>query len=270
VIGRLGLWASLFALGATGCAAQTGPSALAGATAPAPHRYLSDPQVQALADGVPDAAIEGSAQGLIDITASDRFRALEDSDRWMLATRQAELRPALALSHFDCALGFRIASSEAPHLVALLDGVLQDANAAAELAKARAYRPRPVAVDPDRRACVVLTPAGRASASYPSGSAAVGAAYGEVYAALDPRTADATREIGRQIGISRMVCAMHYPADVREGAALGRAVFQAIASTPGFQADLAQARAELASARDVGATSPSCAAERLALATPLP
>jgi acid phosphatase (class A) len=63
---------------------------------------------------------------------------------------------------------------------------------------------------------------------------------------------------------------MHYPSDVAAGEVLGKAVFAAAAATPGFDADLAAARAELAAARVTGLTNPGCASERLALATPLP
>ncbi|WGM32256.1 phosphatase PAP2 family protein [Brevundimonas sp. NIBR11] len=236
----------------------------------APASYLDPAVIQALADAVPPAPAAGSTQDLADIAASDRLRALENTDRWMLATRHAELRPALALAHFDCALGFRVSAEYAPRLVSILERVLHDANEAAELAKARAFRPRPVGADLERPACQVVSAAGRASPSYPSGSATVGAAYGEVIAALAPEhAADATR-IGHEIGVSRLVCAMHYASDVAEGEALGKAAFQRIAATPAFQADAVAAREEIARARTAALTSPACAAERAALAAPLP
>lgn len=232
--------------------------------------YLDHDVIQALADAVPAAPVEGSAQVLADVAASDRLRALEDTDRWRLATRHAELRPALALSHFDCALGFRLNAGDAPRLVSVLQRVLHDADEAAELAKARSFRPRPVGVDPERVACQVISPAGRNSPSYPSGSAAVGTAYGEVIAALAPdRAAEASR-IGHELGVSRLVCGMHYPSDVAEGERLGKAAFQRIAATPAYQADAVVAREEIARARAAGLSSPACAAERAALATPLP
>ena len=236
----------------------------------APVSYLDHAAIQALADAVPAAPLTGSAQDQADIAASERLRVLENSDRWMLATRHAELRPAFGLSHFDCALGFRVTSEASPRLVSILERVLHDANEAAERAKARAFRPRPVGADPERPACQVVSAAGRASPSYPSGSATVSAAYGEVIAALAPdRAAEASRT-GHEIAVSRMVCAMHYPSDVAEGETLGKAVFQRIAVSEAFQADAIVAREEIARARSAGLTSPACAAERLALATPLP
>lgn len=232
--------------------------------------YLSAGDLTRLADRVPPPPAEGSAEARADVAASGRLRALENGDRWLLATRHAELRPGVALAHFDCALGFRIVAADSPRLVSLLSRVLRDANGAAELAKARAHRPRPVAVDRDRPACQVLTEVARASASYPSGSASVGAAYGAAMAALVPDRAEAVREIGRQIGVSRSVCAMHYPSDVAAGQALGLQVFDALSATPAFAAEAEAARVEIAVARAAALTSPACAAERAALAIPLP
>lgn len=232
--------------------------------------FLDPAVLQALADAVTPAPSPGSAQEAADIAASDRLRTLEDTDRWRLATRHAELRPALALAHFDCALGFRIAAEDSPRLTFILQRVLHDANEAAERAKARAHRPRPIAVDPQRPACQVVSDAGRASPSYPSGSATVGVAYGALIATLVPdRAAEASR-VGHEIAVSRAVCAMHYPSDVAEGERLGAAVFDRIAATDAFQANAALAREEIAQARAAGLRSPACAAERSALATPLP
>jgi len=232
--------------------------------------YLGSPGLQVLADAAPSAPAEGSATARADIAASERLRALENSDRWLLATRHAELRPALALAHFDCALGFRVTAADSPRLVSLLERVLHDADEAAERARARTFRPRPVGVDADRPACQVVSAAGRASPSYPSGSATVGTAFGHVLAALVPEQAGALTRIGHEIAVSPMVCGLHYPADVAAGEQLGEAVFEAVALTPAFAADAEAARREIAAARSAGLTSPACAAERAALATPLP
>jgi acid phosphatase (class A) len=240
------------------------------AAEPATVGYLTASQIDALAASVPAPSADGSAEQIADRALSQRYRAYENGDRWLLATAHAELSPTLATQHFDCALGVRFASAPTPRLTAIFDKLLKDANGSAETAKVRAFRPRPVGVDPDRPACTRISAAGRASASYPSGSAAVGSAYAEAIAALDPEHQGAAREIGRQIGISRLVCGMHYPADVAAGDALGRAVYAQIAATPAFRSDLVAARAELAAVKATGLTNPGCAAERAALALPLP
>ena len=232
--------------------------------------YLPQDAVVRLAGAVPAPYADGSAQQLSDRALSDRYRALESSDRWLLATDHAELSPELARQHFDCAFGVRFAATPTPRLTAILDRLLHDANDAAELAKTRAFRPRPAGVDLERPACVRLTDAGRRSPSYPSGSASAAAAYGEAMALIDPADAAEARAIGHQIGVSRLVCAMHYPEDVSAGEALGKAVFAEAAITPTFNADLEAARVELVEVRRTGLTNPGCVAERAALAMPLP
>ena len=85
-------------------------------------------------------------------------------------------------------------------------------------------------------------------------------------AAIAPDSAPAALEIGQQIAVSRAICGMHYPADVRAGMALGQAIFEQASRSPEFAADLAQARSELAVLRARQQTNPGCAAERNALA----
>jgi acid phosphatase (class A) len=232
--------------------------------------YLTGAAIARLADAVPAPSADGSPAQIADRALSDRYRALESSDRWLLATAHAELSPELARQHFDCALGVRFAATPTPRLTAVLGKLLHDANEAAETAKARQFRPRPVGVDMTRPACVRITEAGRRSPSYPSGSASVGAAYGEAMAAIDPAHAAEARALANQIGVSRIVCAMHYPEDVAAGEALGKAVFAEAAATPAFRAELDALRAELAEVRRTGLTNPGCVAERAALAMPLP
>lgn len=232
--------------------------------------YLTPAALSRIAALVPPPTAEGSSEQAADRTLSDRYRALEGSDLWLLATAHAELSPGLALQHFDCALGIRSAGASTPRLVVIFERVMADADAVAERVKARDPRPRPVAVDPSRPACQRISAASRASPSYPSGSAAVGAAYAGVLAAAEPDRAEPLRQIGHQIAVSRVVCAMHYPADAAEGEAVGRATFDAIAATPAFQTDLLVARAEIAAVRATGLTHPGCAAERAALALPTP
>ena len=232
--------------------------------------YLSAGVLSDMAAAIPAPPTPGSPQDAADKAASARYAALEDGDRWLLATSHAEGRPPLAPQHVDCALGVRLGSAETPVLDRMMGRLFRDAASVAEQVKARHMRPRPVADDPQRRACQTLDAAARRSGSYPSGGAAVGVAYGEAFAALEPDRAEAVRRIGHQIGVSRLVCAMHYPSDVAAGEAIGRQVAARAIADPAFQADMAAARAELAAARRTGLTNPGCAAERAALATVLP
>lgn len=264
-VGVGGTLAGAFAL--TACLSTPAhPPAIAESTT----GYLSEAELIRLAEAVPPPPAPGSATDVADKSASARYVALENSDRWLLATAHAELRPPLALEHFDCALDVRLGSATTPTLDRVMARVFHDANAVAERVKAQAARPRPVGDDPDRRACQTLNAAGRNSASYPSGSAAAATAYAGTLAVLEPERSAAVKAIGHEIGVSRLICAMHYPSDVAAGEAIGRAVVARVAATPAFTDDLTAARAELAQARATGRTNPGCAAERAALATPSP
>lgn len=236
----------------------------------APGGYLDAPVLEQLAAALPPPPAPGSAADLEDKAQSARMTALEDSDRWLLATAHAELRAPLALQHFNCPLGVQIDPQATPELTRLMQRLFHDADTAAEAVKARAFRARPVGDDPTRQACQRVSEAGRRSASYPSGSSTVAVVYGEAFAAIDPEHAAEIRRMAHEIGQSRVVCAMHYPRDVAAGEHLGRAVFAAAAARPEFAADVEAARAELAALRTRGATAPGCAAEARALATPLP
>lgn len=229
--------------------------------------YLDRATLRTLAGQVPPPPLPHSDEARADAAASNRYRTLENTDRWLLATSHAELRSPYALQHFDCALGLRFepANNPAPASARLFQRLFEDAEGATAIAKLKAYRPRPVAADPSRAACQTLTPAGRASPSYPSGSGAVAAAYGEALAAAVPEKADDVRAMARHMAESRAVCGMHYPRDIAAGQALGLAVFEAVKDTPAFKADIIAARAEILALQAQGLASPACAAERAAL-----
>jgi acid phosphatase (class A) len=224
--------------------------------------YLDGEAVAALAAPVSPPPVD---IGQADQTASDSLRMLEDADRWWLATAQSELRPPEAGQHFDCALGIRFAERPRPALTRLMKRLLADSLALTGRLAKDPPRPRPVALDAARRPCQRLTTAMRASSAWPVGPAVAGAAYAEMFAALAPDRAIAARRIGHEIGVSRAVCGMAWPSDIPPAEALGREVYAAASTTPGFAADLEAARTELEAARAEQLTSPACAAERLAL-----
>jgi acid phosphatase (class A) len=229
--------------------------------------YLQPEQLGNLAAAVPAPAKPGSSVQAQDVALSERLRTLEDTDRWWMATAHAEVRPPEAAQHFDCLLGTRLAAKPRPALNRLMGRLLADSERLTVDLVARHPRLRPLANDPTRRPCQRLNEATRRSpSSYPAAGAVAGAAYGALFADLAPDRAGAARQMGREIGLSRAICATNWPSDVQAGAALGQALYEAAASQPEFATDLAAARLEVAAARAEGVTNPSCASERLALA----
>lgn len=187
------------------------------------------------------------------------------TDRWWMATAQAELRPPDAAQHFDCLLGTRLTAAPRPALTRLMTRLLIDSDSVTRRLAASHPRPRPIAVDPSLQPCQRVTDAMRDSPSWPANGAVAGAAYGEMFAALAPDRAEAARRRGGEIGHSRALCRMNWPGDVEDGARIGRTLYERAAFTPGFAADLEAARVEVATARAEGRTHPGCAAERRAL-----
>ena len=240
-------------------------AACAGSTPPltpdAAPGYLPPDDIDAL------AAQAGVWRDDGDLAASAALRPLQDTDRWWMATAHAELRPPEAAQHFDCVLGTRLSARGRPALTRIMSRLLVDSASLSERLAAAHPRPRPIALDPARAACQRVTEAQRAGASWPAAGAVAGAAYGELFAALAPDRAEAARAMGREIGVSRAVCAMNWPSDVEDGLRLGRRIYEEAAGSPGFAADLEAARTELDAARAEGLTSPACAAERRALRT---
>jgi len=258
---------------AAGLAARLiGAALLAGCTSttigrsqPVPG-YLGIADLATLAGSVPDAPSANSPEQARDIALSQRFRALEDTDRWWMATAHAEVRPPEAAQHFDCALGTRLAEQPRPALDRVMGRLLVDSERLAVDLVARHPRLRPLAV-PERRSCQRLNEASRLGAtSYPSVAAVAGAAYGEMFADLAPDRALTARQMGQEIGFSRAVCATNWPSDVAVGHALGVALYEASSTEDDFALDLEAARAELIAARAEGLTNPGCASEGLALA----
>lgn len=240
-------------VGACATGGGTGPTAL-----PA-SGYLDAATLGALS-----GAITPSLETLVWI-GDETPGAGPGSDRWWMATAQAELRPPEAAQHFDCVLGTRLAGAPRPALTRLMNRLLVDADSLTRRLATAHTRARPIAVDPNLQPCQRVTDAMRDSPSWPANGAVAGAAYGEMFADLAPDRAEAARREGAEIGFSRIVCRMNWPGDVRDGAGIGRTLYARAAATPDFAADLEAARVEVAAARAEGLTNPSCAAEHRAL-----
>lgn len=239
-----------------GCATAGRPVA---ALAPV-DGYLGAAAVSAMAAEFTPSPVDPQAEQAM-------FASVEPgTDRWWLATAQAELRPPEAAQHFDCILGARLAEKPRPGLSRLMNRLLIDSAGVAGALAERAPRRRPVVEQPGLQPCVRMDETVRNSPSWPAGGAVAGAAYGEMFASLAPDQAEAARRRGRDIGESRALCRVNWQADVTDGLQIGRAVYERAAATPSFAADLEAARAEVAAARAEGLTNPGCAAERRALA----
>jgi len=241
------------------------PPAAATETRPAESGYLDTETQSRLGQSTPLPPNPGSAEDLADHRGVAASGGEAGSPRWTLAQMHAELSPALALGHFDCPLGSRLSEDPPPALIRLFSRALEDISASARVAKARVFRARPFVEDPSVQTCIRVDDSYRTNSSAPSSHATAGIVFGMIMADAAPDQSEALRLRGREIGESRRVCGLHYASDVLAGQQLGYDLFAAISTTPDYQADIAQARIELAAARQRGRTNPMCAAERLAL-----
>lgn len=182
------------------------------------------------------------------------IRPMGDDRRW-LAMAHAELRPGLAAGLFDCALGARLSRAETPALTRLFARIQRDLDAAGA----------------GRRSIGRLAdPCLRASRApiqtWPGRLPALGTAYAAILARAAPDRAQPLQTTGQAIVESTVLCGLATPEDAAQAMVLGQAVVDAAARTPDFEADMTAARAEIATVRASGLTSPACPAERRALA----
>jgi acid phosphatase (class A) len=84
--------------------------------------------------------------------------------------------------------------------------------------------------------------------SYPSGHSSWGTIYALILAELFPDKQEAILAKGRDLGWDRVLIGKHFPTDVQAGRVLGKAIFRELMDSPSFQHDLAEAKAEIASA----------------------
>jgi len=231
----------------------------------APEGFLGSGQFDAIAGAHRPSPGPTSADISVDRQIWAQQGQTPGTDRWYLAIRHVELRPALAPQHFDCALGTRLGAAETPAVIDLFTRLGRDVEAVWQ--RLRAARPRPIDIGTDRMACIRLPEGDSGHGWSPSGGAALATVWTEAMADLAPDRAGQTRRIGREIGLSLSICGLAWPQDVAAGERLGRAIWQAVRTDPAYRALADAARAELATARTDMLENPACAAERRALAS---
>ncbi len=189
-----------------------------------------------------------SARGKADRTIYLDTRALAGSPRWKQATKDNDLWSGGALERFACALGAPIDSKTLPKTYHLLQRVELDARTVGTPPKDHYNRTRPLIGD-DRPVCIKREDWMKTNASYPSGHAMVGIAWGLILGELAPAHASGLAQAGREIGDSRVICGVHYQSDVEAGRLLGAVMVAREHSDAAFRADFTAAEAELAKTR---------------------
>jgi len=230
------------------------------------HGYLKRAELPDLSQVLPPPPAQGSAAFAADEEAYRAVKPLEDTPRWKLATRDADLDFPAADAVFSCALDMPISEARTPHLNALLRRTLVDALHTADKPKEKYRRKRPYMVTGDPT-CTPDWESRMEAQSYPSGHASVGWAWALALAEIAPDRATAVLRRGYEFGSSRVVCRVHWKSDVEAGRIVGAATVSRLHADPVFEAQMAEAKKEIAHARSTGEKSPrDCAAEARALA----
>jgi len=207
--------------------------------------YLSKEEIPNSLKLVPPPPEEGSAAFMLDQAVAAKYVALKDEGRKAQATKDAILAFPEAVDAFNIVLDVKISEETTPHLYMILRRTLADAGLSTYGAKNHYQRERPFMVNntpictPDDEAAL------RKDGSYPSGHTAIGWAWALILAEVFPEQADVIMERGKQFGISRNVCNVHWHSDVVTGRMMGAAAVAMLHSNSDFLIDLGAAKTEI-------------------------
>jgi acid phosphatase (class A) len=189
--------------------------------------------------------VPDSPRGKADRTIYLESRKLAGTPRWTRAIKDNDLWNGGALERYACALGAPIGAKALPRTYRLLRRVELDARTVGTPPKDHFNRTRPLIGD-DLPVCIKREDWMTTNASYPSGHAMAGWAWGLILGELAPAKASSLLEAGREIGDSRVICGVHYQSDVEAGRMLGAAMVAREHANAEFRADFAAAKAEIA------------------------
>ncbi len=216
---------------------------------------------------IPPPPATGSAALVLDEDISRRSISLRNTQRWLLATSDAELHFPHAASTFSCALNAPITEADTPRLYMLLRRTLTDIHLSTYTAKNHYSRSRPFLWNKEP----ICTPKDQAflekDGSYPSGHTAIGWGWALILSEISPDQTNAILARGLAFGESRNACNVHWHSDVIQGRTMAAATLARLHADPAFQADLDAAKAELAAVRKKNLKpNRDCSAESAALA----
>ena len=236
-------------------AAQTAPAAAPVMVAPAnrPPGYLAGRPPIAVLRLLPPPPAAGSPEERADRLIYQDSKREIGGVRWQRAVGQLSVTSPAFVQQLGCAFGATISPETTPATMRLLARAGSDLAPAVSQAKAHYNRPRPFTTDAkakDRgKACDPDAADGKGEklgAAYPSGHAAVGWLWGLILSDVRPERSAAVLHFGKETGDLRLACRVHWLSDVTHGRLFATALYQRIADTDAYKADLEAARTEVA------------------------
>ena len=192
---------------------------------------------------------EGSAAWNLDMAVAEGYVIMEDEARKAQATQDAVLAFPGAVDAFNMVLDIKVSEESTPHLYMIMRRTLADAGLSTYAAKDHYQRSRPFMINGHP----TLTPEDedelREDGSYPSGHTAIGWAWALILTEFFPDQSDAILERGKQFGISRNVCNVHWHSDVVAGRMMGAAAVARLHANADFLIDMAAAKKEIEALR---------------------
>lgn len=192
---------------------------------------------------LPPPPAEGSAAAASELSELRAVVAARTPATLAQAKSDDETKNA---SIFADAMGAGFDLKALPATAKLMAEVRAEEKAAADAAKNRFQRKRPWLIDNSLASC---SREDEPLSSYPSGHATMGYSMAVVLADIAPSHAPALLARAKTYAESRLVCGMHFRADIVGGQVLGTAVALELLRNPAFKADRDAAAAELAAAK---------------------
>lgn len=194
---------------------------------------------------VPPPPEEGSAAWAMDMEIAAGYVAMEDEARKAQAAMDAELHFPEATEAFNMVLDLKISEESTPMVYMILRRTLADAGLSTYAAKDHYQRPRPFMFNGGATCTPEEEEYLREDGSYPSGHTAIGWAWALILTELFPEQADVILERGKEFGISRNVCNVHWHSDVVAGRFMGAAAVARLHANADFLIDMEAAKAEI-------------------------
>lgn len=236
-------------------AADPGAAAIAAAAPPPPAplpqtpthilKYLSPDDLDPAALLAPPPA-DGSDQQRAEVAEvlhmqQTATQARRDQAVWDDRHENSQLwAPTLGPSGFDLA--------KLPATAAMLEAVLNEREAAADVVKVYFDRRRPWTFNEAIQVCEAKGKNGSKVRAYPSGHGALSYAQGVILAHLMPNKAQTIMARAEDFAESRMICGVHSRSDIRASAILGTTIGMLLMHNKEFKPLLDASRAELAAA----------------------
>jgi len=207
--------------------------------------YLSEDEIPNSLSLVPPPPQEGSAAFNLDQEIAAKYVAMNDDARKEQATKDAVLSFPEATEAFNIVLDVKISEENTPHLYMIMRRTLADAGLSTYAAKNYYQRKRPFMLNNTSTCTPDEEEALRKDGSYPSGHTAIGWAWALILSEVFPDQSDVILERGKEFGISRNVCNVHWHSDVVYGRMMGAAAVAKLHANPQFQIDLEAAKEEV-------------------------